>query len=374
MEKPKLHIISLDVPYPADYGGVIDIFYKIKALEKIGVEIILHSFQYGRAKSKELQTLTKKIEYYKRKKGLKYIFKNKPYIVSTRSSVELLDELKKDNYPILFEGLHTTDLIANKELKNRLKIVRTHNIEHDYYNNLYKSEKNIIRKNYFKIEARKLEKYEKVLNHANHILSISPNDKKYLKTKYKNVHYIPAFHNFNKIETVVEKETEKYIFYHGNLSVSENINAVRFLLNNVLNKIDIPTIIAGKNPTNELLALVKNLAHVKIIANPSDKEMFNLLTDAHINILPTFQATGIKLKLLNSLFCGKFCIVNTQMVDNTGLEELCIIKNKGDEFVQAIKQVFEKKFNENELINRKKILLEKFSNHKNATKIFRLIK
>ena len=27
-----LHIIAFNVPYPANYGGVIDVFYRIKAL------------------------------------------------------------------------------------------------------------------------------------------------------------------------------------------------------------------------------------------------------------------------------------------------------------------------------------------------------
>ena len=29
---PELNIVSFDVPYPPDYGGVIDVFYKIKEL------------------------------------------------------------------------------------------------------------------------------------------------------------------------------------------------------------------------------------------------------------------------------------------------------------------------------------------------------
>ena len=47
--KNKLHIISLDIPFPANYGGVIDIFYKLKSLSNLGVEIILHCFEYGAA-------------------------------------------------------------------------------------------------------------------------------------------------------------------------------------------------------------------------------------------------------------------------------------------------------------------------------------
>ena len=37
MQEQHLHIITHDVPYPADFGGVVDLFYKIKWLSKIGV-------------------------------------------------------------------------------------------------------------------------------------------------------------------------------------------------------------------------------------------------------------------------------------------------------------------------------------------------
>jgi hypothetical protein len=43
-----LHIISFNVPYPLIMAGVIDVFYRIKALHDAGVKIHLHCFQYGR--------------------------------------------------------------------------------------------------------------------------------------------------------------------------------------------------------------------------------------------------------------------------------------------------------------------------------------
>ena len=43
-----LHIVSFDVPWPANYGGVIDVFYKVKALSAKGIRIHLHAFEYGR--------------------------------------------------------------------------------------------------------------------------------------------------------------------------------------------------------------------------------------------------------------------------------------------------------------------------------------
>ena len=35
----KLNVVSFDIPYPPDYGGVIDIYYKIKALNSAGIKI-----------------------------------------------------------------------------------------------------------------------------------------------------------------------------------------------------------------------------------------------------------------------------------------------------------------------------------------------
>jgi len=49
-----LHIISFDVPYPTDYGGAIDVFYKIKALHKLGIKIHLQTYEYGRGQQDEL--------------------------------------------------------------------------------------------------------------------------------------------------------------------------------------------------------------------------------------------------------------------------------------------------------------------------------
>ena len=46
-----LHIVSFDVPYPPDYGGAIDVYYKLKALHEEGIKIYLHCFEYGRGES-----------------------------------------------------------------------------------------------------------------------------------------------------------------------------------------------------------------------------------------------------------------------------------------------------------------------------------
>jgi len=68
-----LHIVCLDVPYPPDYGGVFDLYYKIKSLSEAGIKIHLHCFEYGLGKQKELDVYCVEVQYYPRNPGPKGI-------------------------------------------------------------------------------------------------------------------------------------------------------------------------------------------------------------------------------------------------------------------------------------------------------------
>lgn len=95
---------------------------------------------------------------------------------------------------------------------------------------------------------------------------------------------------------------------------------------------------------------------------------------AQINVLPTFQGTGIKLKLLNALFAGRHCIVNPLMVKNTTLEPACCISNDATEMVKAIETYWKKPFSEQDIENRKALLENSlFNNVKNGQLIVEML-
>lgn len=365
-----VHIISFDVPYPADYGGVIDVFYKIKALNELGVKVILHAFNYGRDKTKELEKICSKVYYYKRPLNPSKLLLSKPFIVTTRNNSLLLDHLKKDKYPIIFEGLHCTFFIDNAELKDRNKIVRTHNVEHDYYKGLSKVEKNLFKKKYFAAEAKKLKKYEAVLKHAQYILAISKADYTYFKKQYSKVLYVPAFHSGH---SKVNLNKENYILFHANLSVAENEKALNYLLDKVFSKIEHKVIIAGKNPTKLSWSKIERYGNVELIPNPSSIKMNRLINDAKIHVLTTFQSTGIKLKLIQSLYSGAHCIVNSKIIENTGLKEFCYVVDEPKKYIFTINNLIGKTLNEKDINARYKHLDEEFSNTKNANTIKALL-
>ena len=192
--KNKLHILSFDVPYPPDYGGVIDVFYKIRAFHELGVEINLHCFDYGRGKQPDLEKFCSSVKYYKRDMSKLKLLDTKPFIAATRLNNELLNNILDDNHPVLLEGLHLGAYINKIKEKNKKVFVRAHNIEHVYYKGLAKAEKSIVKKIFFYLESSKLKGFETNLSLADGVFSISLIEDAHFKTRYNNSFLVPAFH------------------------------------------------------------------------------------------------------------------------------------------------------------------------------------
>ena len=361
-----LHIIAFDMPYPADYGGIIDIYYKVKALSELGVQVKLHVFLYGgKTTSKHLEALCHQVFYYERKRFKNPFTGDLPYIVATRDDEQLLSNLCKDDAPILFEGLHSTAFLSSSKLTNRFKIVRTHNVEHDYYQYLEEAESSFFKKYFFRIESERLRKYEAVLSYASLIMPISPKDTIYYQSKFKDVQYLPAFHP----SVMVKPQSGRgdFVLYHGNLGVGENNKAALYLIHEVFPHLNIPCVIAGNQPTRQLQVAAESLSHVSLMSDISSEEILLKVQQAHVNLLVTFQPTGIKLKLLNALHQGKFCVANSAMVAETGLESLCKVGNDPAALIQAVQQCWSHDFSEEERISRKDFLERDFSNSVNAS-------
>ncbi|MCB9305478.1 MAG: glycosyltransferase [Lewinellaceae bacterium] len=371
-----LHIVSFDIPYPANYGGVILIFNQIKALHELGVKVILHCFQYGeRVPQPELAKYCHEVYYYKRSRSLVYQLSFLPFIMRSRQSGTLIKRLRKDNHPILFEGMHTASYVWHKRLRGRQKLVRMHNVEWQYYESLSRSTPptEVFEKTFYFIESIKLQRIEpKVVLHADEIITISTTDAAYYRDMKANTHYIPAFHPNAAVESLSGRG--EYVLFHGKLSVPDNERAAIWLIEQVFSKIDVPFVIAGMSPSVRLRDMVQRYEHVSLVENPGDVEMNSLIAKAQINLLVSFQSSGIKLKLINALFRGRFCIVNDLMVGGTGLAGLCYVRNSPAAISQTIEALINAPFEASKIEERRKVLEKEFSNIENARKLIEVIK
>jgi hypothetical protein len=371
--KKYLHIVCHDIPFPLDYGGVFDLFCKLKAFKEAGIGLFLHCFEYGRARQPELNKYCEEVFYYPRNEGHKGFSIKLPYIVCSRCNTALMQNLLKDEHPILLEGIHCTYLLNNEKFAGRKILLRLHNVEYAYYHQLYRHSASLLKKIYYWNESRLLKKYEKKLADKLPIIAVSEKDVRLYRQKFHatRIMYVPVFVPWNEIKCPDGLGT--YCIYHGNLAVEENEKAAVWLTEKVFNDLKIPFIIAGKNPSARLEKIAAQQENTCLIANPAENQMKDLITKAQINILPSFNETGIKLKLINALFNGRHCVSNDAAVADTGLESACYTGTNAEALKQIVIQLYHRPFTEEEKLLRQKILCETYNNKINAHRIITLI-
>lgn len=363
-----LHIVCIDVPYPPDYGGAVDMFYKIKFLSEAGVNIILHCFSYGRVRQQILEKYCAEVYYYKRKKSIPLKI---PYIVSSRRDTLLIKRLLSDPHPVLLEGIHCTYYLYKKLLRDKNVWVRMHNIESEYYANLSKSTHDVFKRCYYRREGQLLKSYEKKIFADANLVVISERDFQKMKADgIPHVQLVPLF--IDHISVSAQPGRGSYCLYHGNLSVADNEKAALFIANEIAPFVNSRFIIAGKNPgRNVRIAAARN--NVELIENPDDTALDQLLKDAHVNVFPFFNTAGVKVKLVHALFKGRFVVTNTPDNLSQSLAGLCTFAQSKEDFRQAVQELMEIEFPEAEKIKRKEILARYYDPFINTQRLIRLI-
>lgn len=278
-----------------------------------------------------------------------------------------------DDHPILMEGIHCTALLNDARFMNRQCFVRLHNVESEYYRDLKKAAISPVKKMYYGRESALLFRYEKRIAGKATFLTVTQKDADtYSKVFHaNNTVHLPLFLPGWKVNTAAGMGS--YCLYQGDLSVDANINMVKWLAKKVFTEVNVSLKVAGKNPPASLKRLISSYENISLIADPSEAQMQELIAKAHINIIPSFSNTGIKLKLLNALFNGRHCIVNNNTVAGTGFEHLCHIADTTEHLKGLIAQLYHQPFREDEVQARRIVLEHHFNNEVNAKRLMDII-
>lgn len=367
MNVKHLHIITFVVPFPVNYGGVFDIYNKIVSLSAAGIQIHLHCFTENNRKAAELEKYCVQVHYYRRRKGVTGLSFKLPYIVASRIDSLLSKRLELDNYPVLIEGIHSAAWLMNYEPTGRKIILRLHNVEHDYYRQLFLSSSSTLKKIYYHIESTLLAKFEQSIAHKpSLIVAVTQKDADTYKQRFgaTNTSVLPVFTGFKN--DIPPAGNGYFCLYHGNLSVPENEKAVEWLLSDVFAELQLPFVIAGKNPSPSLKQFIARFSNVELVADPSHEKMQSLIADAQCNVLPSFNNTGVKLKVINALFHGRHCVVNRAAVNGSGMESVCQVAKSRQHFKMLVQQLWELPLTDEEIELRKKVLSDLYDDDKNC--------
>ena len=132
-------------------------------------------------------------------------------------------------------------------------------------------------------------------------------------------------------------------------------------------------LILGNDPSTQLLYEARKSENVEIIPGLNSNEIIQHIRDAQVNVLPTFQSTGIKLKLVNALYHGGHCVVNTPMIEKTGLLIVCHLADNPEELARLVDRLMDIQFEEKDVLNRKQHLMENLSDDLNADRLIEII-
>lgn len=364
----KIHFISMDIPFPPNYGGVIDVFFKLKAMHQMGIKIYLHLYGKSSCGIDELKQFAEEIYYYPIKKKPVYFLKTSPFSVKIRRGEELLKNIKKIKAPIFFESLKTTQVLDLDGLDAYPKFLRLHNIEHNYYKGLGNSEKNKLKRFIYTLEASKYVKYEEIIHQMDEVFTLSKFEQDYINQKFNKGKYIPVFHGNNVLPKL--EEFGKYVMYHGDLRTADNCKAVEFLID-VFKKLDYSLVIASSIKEEWVKSKIKLSTNIKFVKLNDFSHLIQLFQDAHINVAWSFQESGTKLKVINALFNSRYSIVNKDIIDDEVIENLCFKVENESELIVTIKKLMDQPFLPNQVYQ--SVLIDYLNDENNVANILNTI-
>ena len=202
--------------------------------------------------------------------------------------------------------------------KHGLKaIVRAHNVEYDYYKNLYHISptlRNFVRSIY----AKKNEAY--ILKNADKILCITPEDKSRFIELYgvdeNKLEIVPVCLDANRDETSsqqcrVDDDTlrdKQYLLITGSLWYGPNAEGILWFIENVWQHIPADVkqgvflVCAGARPSDEIKQAISKYHDIRLVDTPPSMDPY--FRHALAYVAPILSGAGMKVKVAEALSYG----------------------------------------------------------------------
>ncbi len=320
------------IPFPANDGGNIAIISVADALLAQGVHVKMLTLN-TRKHHVDLNSFPGDI---KSKYGIesipidtdvnipgafKNLFSDQSYNVMRFHSREfeekLLQVLNTDNYDIvLMESLFMTPYIPIIRKNSRARIVmRAHNVEHTIWERLAKNEKNILRRTYLSLLARRLKKYEmQIINQVDAILPITGDDEQVFRklgcTVPMNV--TPVGIDAGKYSSQIMPEEQLCIFHLGAMDWRPNLEGIEWFLDDCWDMIhkkfpSLKLYLAGRGFPDWLM----NRAGSGVTCAGEIMDAIEFMDGKQLMIVPLKSGGGMRVKIIQGMALGKTIISTT---------------------------------------------------------------
>lgn len=347
--------VTYDFPYPTDSGGKTRAFNLIKFGHK-DTKITLLAFVR--------KPITPELEEEMRRVGVSKIHTvqrtSKTNIKSilgvfTKSSIfkslyydkkiekKILEIIAEDKIDLIhFESYYTAFYIGDKIAQTGTKqVLGTENIEHQLYD-LY-TEKNapFLTKPVLRREVRKIQDEEhSMIQHADAVVAVTDSERKYIeKTGAKNCILVENGVDIDYFSNTKHSATSNEILFIGNFSYFPNIDAVRYLYNEILPHLDerINIKIVGKNYT-ALNIHDKRFTFVDYV-----DDIREAYSGAFAMVSPIRIGGGTNFKVLESMASKTPIVADPSRINDLGatVGKNILVSSDPKDFAQKIKDLYD---------------------------------
>lgn len=191
-------------------------------------------------------------------------------------------------------------------------ILHEHNAEFILWKRLSEIEKNPFKKLIIKLESNRVKKHEIEFCNKSDLIWAAPNDiEKLKKASSKPCRFSPTYHlgddEMLQMDNLSFDQTQKIILYVGTLNWEANVNGLVWFIKEswpVIQKQmpEVKLFIVGKNPDKRIVSLAKKDTQIELKGFVKDLEP--LFQRSRITIAPLLFGSGIKVKVLNSMYRG----------------------------------------------------------------------
>lgn len=378
----KILQVSNRIPFPLNEGGTIGIFNYTKGFGQTGNDVTFialnaqkHNINIDEAKTE----LEKYCKFYYINintdinifKAFFNLFSSKSYNVqrffNNQFSKKLKEILQAGSYDIIqVEGIYASMYIdVLRKFSKSPIVLRQHNVEFQIWERMADNEKNIIKKWYLKLLAKRLKSFEiSQLNLYDAIIPVTENDAEIFK---KNNCIKPIFVSPACIETEyyensnIETPNPYYIYHLGSLEWLPNREAVIWFIEKVWDEISktdnrFKLFVAGKNTPD----FFKKYETENLIIAGEVEDANEFIKNKSINIVPLLSGSGIRLKILEAMAAQKLVIstkIGAQGIKYTNNKNI-IIADTPDEYIKLFKKISENPEHFNPIKQNAKNLIE----------------
>lgn len=337
------------IPFPNNKAANLFISKRIKLLSKI-YQVELLSITNGKydtnINSHKISKYVSSFDFVNRDNVsigaiCKAIIFNEPlFNILSKSIIDTIkNKIEKNKYEfIIVEHSYLAAMIVKSLLAIAPKVISVfHNIETDYFHDLYKKTSFLNPKKYFYfIEYRGCQKVESELytSGSKAFWFLSSQDLEFVKNHTKNKNLLLSSTISFDLKQHIANEKKYDLLYMGQLDNQRNLHGLEWFVKNVwtlLEKENLTFAIAGRGNLEKIKQLINKYKGIDIVGEVENLD--DIFSKSKITIIPIFNTIGVQTKLFDSLAQGNVVICTEDAINGTNFvdeQHLLVAKDEND--------------------------------------------